>query len=97
KPGAQGLARTRQPRLHRAHCDAERKSDLFVAQAVDLAQDDGGALIERQRVERVLKRFAELLLRQHAIGSRFGAAFELTVRLDVRVERDLVGTAAAPP
>jgi hypothetical protein len=39
-------------RLHRAHRDAEHLGDLGVRAALDLAQDDGGALVEREVAER---------------------------------------------
>ena len=45
----------------------------------------------------MLEPSGELLLRQHAVGPRFGAGPELAVRRDVRVERHLVGAVAPAP
>ena len=94
---AQRLPGAGQPRLDGADRDAERKRDLFVAEAVDLAQHDRRPLVERQMIERLLQPVRQLLLRQHAIGRRLAARQELAVRGDVLIERHLIGAMAPPP
>src|SRR5690348_11927233 len=94
---AQGLTSARQTRFHRANGDAERERDVLVAQAVDLAQHDGGALIERQPVQRALQPIAELLLLECAVGPQVQRRWEIAVRRDVRVERDLIVAVPPPP
>ncbi len=88
--GAQRLARAREARLHRADGDAKRERDFVVAQTIHFTQNDGGALIERKRVERLVQAGGEFLLREDTVGSGFGAALEVAVRLDVRIERHLI-------
>ena len=96
--GAQRLAGARQARLHGADGDAERKRDLFVAQAVDFAQHDRRPLIERQVVERVLQlRLASSFCASTRSGVGLAAREKLAVRRDVRIERDLVGPVAPAP
>ena len=71
--------------------------DLVVAQAVDLAQDDRGPLVERQVIERRLQPRRQLLLREHPVGPRLARREELAVRRDVRIERDLIGAVTPAP
>ena len=60
--GTQRFARARQPRFHRADRNPERETDFLVTQAVDLAQHERGALIERQPIERRADPLGQLLL-----------------------------------
>src|SRR5436190_16454663 len=64
---AQRLTRPRQPRLHRPDRHTQGKRDVVVAQTVDLPEDDGRALIERQAIEGALEPFAEFFLFENAI------------------------------
>ena len=90
-------ARAGQARFDGADGDAERKGNLFVTQAVDFAQDDRRALIERQPVERRLQPRRQLLLGEDAVGRRFARRQEIAVGGDVLVERHLIGAVAPAP
>src|SRR6185295_15589626 len=94
---AQRLPGAGQPRFDGADRDAERKRDLFIAEAVDLAQDDRRALIEGQLIERPLEPERELLLGEHAVRGRLAAREEFAVRGNVLIERNLVGAMPPPP
>jgi len=48
----EGPARAEDERLHRAHRHAENRGDLRVRATLDLAEDDGGTLVERKVAER---------------------------------------------
>src|SRR4029453_9763071 len=64
---------------------------------INFAEHDGGALVERQSIERVLQARGQLFLSEDLIRPRPDDAWELAVRRDVRVERDLIGFVAPPP
>jgi tetratricopeptide (TPR) repeat protein len=91
------VAGARQARLHRPDRDAKRKRDFFVAQAIDLAQHDRRALVERQGVERLLQARGELLLGEQAVGAERGRRKQVAVGSDVGVERHLIGAMTPPP
>ena len=94
----QRLPRARQPRLDGADRDAEREGDFVVAQAVDLAQHDHRALIERQLIERRPQPLGQLLARKARSGDGVVAGLaQVAVRGHVLVERHLVGLVAPPP
>lgn len=85
------FTRTRQARLDRADGHAERTGDFFVAQAVDLPEDDHGPLIEGQTFERLpdaLRRFA--LLEDAVRHRELPHVGQLAVGRRVFVEGDLL-------
>ena len=94
---AQRLARAREPRLHGAHRHAERKRNLFVAQAFDLAQHDDGPLIERQTIERAVDPRRHFLAGEQPVRQHFAGRFQLAALFDVQVERHLLRAVPAVP
>src|SRR5688572_17417306 len=95
---AQRLPRARQARLHGADSNAEGVCNLFVAEAVDLAEHDHRALIERQVVERRPQALCQLLARVGAVGGGVIARLaQIAVGKDVLIEGNLVGLVTPPP
>src|SRR4030095_6926570 len=94
---AQPFAGARKTRFHGADSDTQRKSDLVVAQAVDLPQHDGRLLIKRQPVERGSNLFGELLLPPQPVGAVIVRLGQFAVILDVLIQRDLLRTMTPPP
>src|SRR5512141_1616839 len=95
---AQRFARACEPRFDGPDGDAQRERDLFVAQTVDLAKDDGRPLIEWQAVERRLEPLAQFTLPKDTVGARGDLlGGQLTVVALVILNRDLQRAPAAMP
>src|SRR5688572_19604569 len=83
----QRLPRAREARLHGADSNAEGVRNLFVAEAVDLAQDDDRALVKRQVIERRSQALRQLLPRIRAVGrSVIAGLAQVAVGGDVLIE-----------
>ena len=96
--GAEAFAGPRQPRFHGADGNTERESNLFVAQAVDFPEHDGGLLIEWETIERDANPFGELLAAEQAVRRPAVVRLrDVAMVADVLIERDLLRAMAPPP
>ena len=91
------FTRAENPRAHSADRTVHDLRDFLVAQAIDLAQDDGRSLIEWQLPQCVLQAAGKFFLRQQPVRRRLASGRTLTTRRFVLIERDLIGAVAAAP
>jgi hypothetical protein len=71
-------ARAHEQRLHRRHGGLHRLGDLLVAERVDLAQQQSGALRLRERLD-VLEQLADRLAALHVLDGRLAVVGEVHV------------------
>ena len=71
-----------------AELDAERRRDLLVGQALDVAEHDGGAEVRRQRVERALDVGVEVRVVEACCGDGLAAGEALGRVVGEGVEAD---------
>jgi len=91
-------ARPRQPRLHGAHRQLQRKGNFFVSQSFHLTQHKGGPLFEGQMLQRRFQPRAELFPAELAVGRRaVGAEHDFAVFPDVLVQGHLICPRLPPP